>query len=257
MNLHFESKIVEHYKSRSQKIRVLTEDWIKRNQYCPICGNDILTNYEANKPVADFYCIDCKSDFELKSKENKKGLLGNKIADGAYNTMIDRITSMQNPNFLFLTYNNNSVNNLILIPNHFFVPSIIEKRKPLSDNARRAGWVGCNINIGEIPDNGKIFIIKNNFSIEREKVISNYNKTKSLQTSNLESRGWIMDILICINKIPTDEFSLKQMYDFENELKLKHPENNFIKDKIRQQLQYLRDKGFIEFKSPGNYKKIL
>ncbi|MDD2577659.1 MAG: DpnI domain-containing protein [Bacteroidales bacterium] len=257
MNLHFESKIAEHYKSRSQIIRVLTEDWIKRNQYCPICGNDILTNYEANKPVADFYCLDCKSDFELKSKENKKGLLGNKIADGAYNTMIDRITSMQNPNFLFLTYNNNSVNNLILIPNHFFVPSIIEKRKALSDNARRAGWVGCNINIGEIPDNGKIFIIKNNFSIEREKVISNYNKTKSLQTSNLESRGWIMDILICINKIPTDEFSLKQMYDFENELKLKHPENNFIKDKIRQQLQYLRDKGFIEFKSPGNYKKIL
>lgn len=47
------------------------------------------------------------------------------------------------------------------------------------------------------------------------------------------------------------------MYSFESELRLKYPENNFIKDKIRQQLQYLRDKGFIEFKSPGNYKKIL
>ena len=256
MNLDFESKIAEQYKSSSQKIRVLTEDWIKRNQYCPICGKDMLINYEANKPVADFYCLDCKSDFELKSKENKKGLLGNRITDGAYDTMIDRITSMQNPNFLFLTYYNNSINNLILIPNHFFVPSIIEKRKPLSDTAKRAGWVGCNINIGEIPDNGKIYIIKDKIEINREKVIHNYNKTKSLLTSNLESRGWIMDTLICINKIPTDEFTLKQMYDFENELKLKHPENNFIKDKIRQQLQYLRDKGFIEFKSPGNYKKI-
>ena len=40
-------------------------------------------------------------------------------------------------------------------------------------------------------------------------------------------------------------------------LKNKHPENNFIKDKIRQQLQNLRDKGFIEFTSRGNYKKIL
>ena len=43
---------------------------------------------------------------------------------------------------------------------------------------------------------------------------------------------------------------------FEDELKKKHPDNNFIKDKIRQQLQYLRDKGFIEFVTPGHYKKI-
>ena len=32
--------------------------------------------------------------------------------------------------------------------------------------------------------------------------------------------------------------------------------NNFIKDKIRQQLQLLRDRGLIEFKGNGNYKKI-
>ena len=69
MNLHFESEIAKQYNSKSQKIRVLTEDWVKRNQYCPICGNDILNNYDANKPVADFYCSDCQSDFELKSKE--------------------------------------------------------------------------------------------------------------------------------------------------------------------------------------------
>ena len=46
------------------------------------------------------------------------------------------------------------------------------------------------------------------------------------------------------------------MYAFENELKLKHPENNFIKDKIRQQLQYLRDKGFVKFLERGKYKKL-
>jgi len=45
------------------------------------------------------------------------------------------------------------------------------------------------------------------------------------------------------------------MYAFENELKVKHPENNFVKDKIRQQLQNLRDKGFIEFITPGHYRK--
>ena len=257
MNLRFNTEIANNYTSNSQKIRVLTEDWVKRNLYCPICGQEMLYEYESNRPVADFYCDSCKSEYELKSKQSSFGKLGNKIVDGAYETMINRITSMQNPNFFFLTYNDDLVNNFLLIPNHFFTPSIIEKRKPLSDTARRAGWVGCNINIGEIPESGKIYIVKNNVQIEQEKVIASYERTKTLQTNNLESRGWIMDILICINKIPYDDFSLEQMYSFEKELKIKHPENNFIKDKIRQQLQNLRDKGFIEFTSRGNYKKIL
>lgn len=47
------------------------------------------------------------------------------------------------------------------------------------------------------------------------------------------------------------------MYQFKEVLKLKYPDNDFIKDKIRQQLQLLRDKGLIEFKTRGNYKKII
>lgn len=257
MNLRFNTEIANNYTSNSQKIRVLTEDWVKRNLYCPICGKEMLNEYESNRPVADFYCESCKSEYELKSKQSSFGKLGKKIVDGAYETMITRITSMQNPNFFFLTYNEDLVNNFLLIPNHFFTPSIIEKRKPLSDTAKRAGWIGCNINIEEIPESGKIYIVKNNVQIGQEKVIASYERTKTLQTDNLESRGWLMDILICINKIPFDSFSLEQMYAFEKDLKNKHPENNFIKDKIRQQLQNLRDKGFIEFTSRGNYKKIL
>lgn len=256
MNLSFNTNIITQYKSKSQQIRVLTEDWVSRNLFCPICGSPILNNYKANKPVADFFCDKCKSDFELKSKESKKGELGKRIVDGAYETMIHRITSLQNPNFFFLTYNNNIVNNFILIPNHFFIPDIIEKRNPLSDHAKRAGWVGCNINIENIPESGKIFIIKDNQEIEKDKVISDYKRTKSLKTNNLENRGWIIDVLNCIDKIKTDDFNLKQMYAFEACLKVKHPDNNFVKDKIRQQLQYLRDRGFIEFKTRGKYRKV-
>jgi type II restriction enzyme len=36
----------------------------------------------------------------------------------------------------------------------------------------------------------------------------------------------------------------------------KHPDNRNIKDKIRQQLQYLRDLGLIEFKERGVYRKL-
>lgn len=256
MDLRLNYHIAEGYSSSSQKARVITEDWVSRNLYCPICGEPIINHYEANRPVADFFCQQCKSDFELKSKENKKGLLGDKIVDGAYETMIERITSLRNPNFFFMTYANFAVSNFILIPNYFFTPHIIEKRNPLSENARRAGWVGCNINIGDIPQSGKIFIIKNGEEINHQKVVEDYRLAASLKTDNLDSRGWIIDVLKCVDKMPEREFKLSDIYTFEDELKIKHPNNNFVKDKIRQQLQTLRDKGFIEFLSRGNYRKI-
>ena len=59
-----------------------------------------------------------------------------------------------------------------------------------------------------------------------------------------------------IDKIPTKDFSLSEIYKFEKYLKGKFPNNNWIKDKIRQQLQVLRDKGILEFKGSGKYKKI-
>ncbi len=46
------------------------------------------------------------------------------------------------------------------------------------------------------------------------------------------------------------------MYKFEKELYLKHPSNNNIKPKIRQQLQYLRDKGYLTFDGNGTYTTI-
>ena len=254
MNFHFDLSAASGYKSNSQIIRKLTENWVAKNLYCPICGQSHINQYEANHPVGDFFCNSCSSDFELKSKDGIK--LSSKILDGAYDTMIERITSFRNPNFFFMNYKNYTVQNFILIPNHFFTPPIIEKRKPLSPEARRAGWVGCNINISNIPNTGRIFIVKNQEEIDHEKVIAQYAKTKTLKTSNIEARGWLLDILMCIEKIPGKDFTLKQVYTFEDELRIKHPENNFIKDKIRQQLQYLRDKGFIEFISPGHYKKI-
>lgn len=256
MNLELDIHIAKQYKSTSQRIRILTEHWVGNNLFCPICGNTELTHYEANRPVADFFCNNCRSDYELKSKENPKGELGRKIVDGAYTTMIERITSMQNPNFFFLTYAQNYVNNFILIPKYFFTPSIIEKRKPLSETARRAGWVGCNINIENIPECGKIYIVKDCHEIEYKQVIANYQRTQCLLTHDLDSRGWIMDVLNCIGKIQEDDFSLDKVYSFENELQLRHPKNRFIKEKIRQQLQLLRDKGIIEFTTRGKYRKI-
>ena len=38
MDLRFNTSLAEGYKSGSQIARVLTEDWLARNMYCPICG---------------------------------------------------------------------------------------------------------------------------------------------------------------------------------------------------------------------------
>jgi len=255
MNLHFDLNIANSYTSNSQKARVLTESWVKNNSYCPNCGEIRISEFENNKPVADFYCSNCNEEFELKSKYSKS--IGKKIVDGAYSTMIERINSDNNPNFFFLTYDrtNWSVNNFMIIPKHFFVSDIIEKRKPLADTARRAGWVGCNIELNKIPEKGRIFLVKNTKVINPENVISDWKQTSFLKDRKGSSRGWILDIMNCVDRIQTDTFNLKQVYSFEEELKLKYPNNNFIKDKIRQQLQILRDKEIIEFNQRGVYKK--
>ena len=256
MNLRFDTSLAVGYHSGSQISRVVTEDWVARNMFCPVCGAPVLGHYEANKPVADFFCDDCKSDFELKSKESKTATIGHKIADGAYSTMIERITSLRNPHLFVMTYADWQVNNLLLIPNYFFVPDIIEKRKPLANTARRAGWTGCNIEIGDIPVSGKIFIIKNSQQEDKSKVIDLYQRTLSLQKTEIDSRGWLMDVLKCVERIPHEDFTTNEIYAFVDELQMKHPDNNHVPDKIRQQLQYLRDKGFLKFTSRGHYKKI-
>lgn len=254
MNLHFDINLANKYNSNSQIARVLTENWVLNNSYCPSCGELPLNEFENNRPVADFYCKKCNEEFELKSKSGK---LSNKITDGAYSTMIERINAENNPNFFFLTYTKQwTVNDFLIIPKQFFTPEIIIKRPPLAETARRAGWIGCNIDISKVADVGKIFLIKNSKTINQEIVKETFNKTLFLRTKNKDAKGWILDVMNCIDSINTEKFTLEDIYKFEEKLKLKYPNNNFIKDKIRQQLQFLRDKGIIEFSSRGNYKKI-
>ncbi|RDB03191.1 DpnI domain-containing protein [Runella aurantiaca] len=254
MNLNFNTKLAEGYTSNSQIARILTENWVKENAYCPCCGEIPLNEFENNRPVADFYCKKCSEEFELKSKSGK---LSNTINDGAYSTMIERINSNQNPNFFFLTYSKKwSVENFLIIPKQFFTNEIIIKRPPLSATARRAGWVGCNIDISRVAEAGKVFLIKDTKLIHKSIVEDSFKKTLFLRKQNIEIKGWLLDLMVCVDSIENETFTLDDIYKFEGKLKLKHPSNNFIKDKIRQQLQVLRDKGIIEFISRGKYKKL-
>jgi len=256
INLNINSNLANSYKSNAQKIRILTENWVNEHIFCAKCGESIK-KYDNNRPVADLYCSNCKEDFELKSKQNS---LGKKIVDGAYSAMIERLQSDTNPNFFFLNYNKQNLDiiNFFLVPKYFFTPDIIEKRKPLSANARRAGWIGCNILIDHIPNSGKIFYVKNSQIIRKDEVLYSWQKINFVKNlSDLNARGWLLDIILCIEKLNKQNFTLNDLYQFENYLQYKHPYNNHIKVKIRQQLQTLRDKNFLTFESKGRYKLIL
>lgn len=255
MDLHFNVSLSAGYKSGSQIARVLTEDWLARNMYCPVCGEFAVQRAEPNAPVKDYVCENCKSQYELKSKKSNSPLFNSAVADGVYRTMIGRITSLNNPSFFFMHYDHYEVNNLVIVPKCFFTPEIIEKRKPLPENDRRAGWEGCNILMRNIPNIAKIPIIQNGIPLPVKDVVDKYNKVYSLQAKSVLGRGWLVDTLRLVERLGND-FTLDEMYRFVPELQVKYPGNNHIHDKLRQQLQFLRDKGLIEFVSRGKYRRL-
>jgi len=189
MNLSLNIDLARPYNNNSQKARVLTENWMHQEIFCPSCGANIC-KYNNNQPASDFYCKKCGENYELKSCS--KYSFGSKIVDGAYQTMIEKLSSDKNPNMCLLNYETTSwrVTDFMIIPKHFFVPEMIERRNPLSKNARRAGWVGCNILMDSIPSTGKIFYIKNREIISKAKILNIWGKTLFLRkTKTLKSKG--------------------------------------------------------------------
>ena len=83
-----------------------------------------------------------------------------------------------------------------------------------------------------------------------------YNRLRPLKTLQLESRGWTLDVLNVVNSLKKAEFSLAEIYGLDGGLQRLHPHNLHVKDKIRQQLQRLRDLGFLEFLGRGKYRLI-
>ena len=112
MNLKFNTDLIANYKSAAQQARVMSEDWLARNMYCPICGENTMRRAEANSPVKDYICQNCKSQYELKSKKSTTDRFSSTVNDGVYRTMIERITALDNPSFFFLHYDRYEVKNL-------------------------------------------------------------------------------------------------------------------------------------------------
>lgn len=66
---------------------------------------------------------------------------------------------------------------------------------------------------------------------------------------------WASDVWACVKRLG-ETFTLEDIYRHEKHLARLHPDNRNIRAKIRQQLQVLRDEGFIEFTGRGRYRRI-
>ena len=160
MNLNLNVSLAELYNNNSQKARVMTEDWASRYVICPNClPTPVLEKLPNNAPVADSQCSVCLAQYELKAKAGK---IGPSVSDGAYRKMLERLAASTNPHLIVMRYKSGpewQVQDLFIMPNFLFVPKIIQPRKPLSSSAKRAGWQGCNILLGAVPDVGRISLL--------------------------------------------------------------------------------------------------
>ena len=96
MKLGFEETQLP-YTSGSQSARVWTERWVRSCVYCPNCGCPTINPFPNNSPVADFFCVSCKEEYELKSQ---KSIFGNKVLDVSFRTKCERLVADNNPNLL-------------------------------------------------------------------------------------------------------------------------------------------------------------
>jgi type II restriction enzyme len=216
------------------------------------CTSDRLTSSKVNTQAIDFVCPECAESFQLKSFKtwNRR-----KIVDAAYDSMLRAIRSDRAPNLLIMQYSSDwLIRNLLLVPHAFFTETVIEKRPPLSSGARRAGWVGCNILLERIPEDGKISIVSEGSAVAEQQVRHEFSRIRKLAEVPPTVRGWTLDVLGVIRKLGKSNFSLREVYLFEADLQRLHPKNQNVRPKIRQQLQVLRRLGLISFTSPGSYE---
>jgi type II restriction enzyme len=251
MNLQCTVELAAAYKSRSQIARVLTEEWCTRELYCPACISDQLSPSRVNTPVVDFTCPGCEQAFQLKSLKTWDP---KRVVDAGYESMIGAIRADRVPNLLVLQYSEDwFVRNLLLVPRFFFSESSIEKRRPLGPQARRAGWVGCNILLAQIPINGRIAVVSAGSPMPEGQVRAKFARARGLAKIPPSLRGWTLDTLNAVHRLGKPQFTLKEIYAFEDELQAGHPQNRNVRPKIRQQLQVLRDLGLLRFTGPGEY----
>jgi len=245
--------LAAQFTSASQQARVVTEAWAQENLFCVNCESERLCAAPPNTQALDFRCKGCPETFQLKSQSSP---FGSRVTDSGYDAMCRAIRSDQVPNLILLHYDrvNWQVENAMLIPSFGFSLASVEKRKPLASTARRAGWVGCNILLSNIPADLRLPLVTKAQVANADAVREQYRTMSKLRHIDVSARGWLLDVLNVARSLNKQEFSLSELYSHDQQLSKLHPLNLNVRPKIRQQLQKMRDMGFLNFVGNGTYR---
>ncbi len=251
MDLTCDISVATGYKSAAQITRVVSEAWLSKNGYCLACNANSLNRSRANTRCTDFVCPDCGENYELKTFQKRPT---STLVDGAYRPLIERVMSGSAPTLFLLQRSTTwAVESLTAIHSAFLTPSVIEKRKPLSSSAVRAGWVGCNIRLDRIGFDGEVRIVENGRVNTKAEVRKQFSRYISLSSIDPRERGWTTFTLARVRSLSLRHFTLADLYQKERQFEASYPNNRNIRPKIRQQLQVLRDLGLIRFDGRGHY----
>jgi type II restriction enzyme len=253
--LRCDISIANSYTSQSQRSRVISESWFRSFGYCLSCDSDELRPTAANTRASDFVCPECDQSYELKSFALKPK---RSLVDGAYSAMMSRIRSGDAPTLMLLERSQAwDVRSLTALHGTFLTPGVLVQRKALSPGARRAGWVGCNIRLDLIAADAQIAVVKDGRPNEPDVVRAAFRQFNRLGDLGLNARGWATLTLRMIRSLGADAFSLDELYRREQLFSTAYPMNRNVRAKIRQQLQVLRDLGYVEFCGRGTYRLLI
>lgn len=87
-------------------------------------------------------------------------------------------------------------------------------------------------------------------------MVKKFDKMRFHEVVLLDSTGWTAQIQEIVESLVSPHFTLDDIYEFEGALEILHPDNKHIREKIRQQLQILRDNNVIEFNGDGEYTRL-
>lgn len=137
----------------------------------------------------------------------------------------------------------------------------------------------CVQQILVIPTGAYLAVVTESSVTSESEVREKFHRIKPLKDISAKERGWTLDVLNLVRRIvdsrgrgneskagkseaneglltssPTNEFTNEDVYAHARELEQLHPDNRHVKDKIRQQLQVLRDAKLLIHVSSGVWR---
>jgi hypothetical protein len=143
------------YKSKSQIARVVIEPWAEYNLYCLECSSDDISALPNNTKIADLRCPLCNTAYQVKSTN---GRFADAVHGADYKAYAAAAEQGVFPNLVLVEWDSrfSCVFVVRAIQGKAITESRVIPRNALSENARRAGWRGCTIDVSGLPAVGLV-----------------------------------------------------------------------------------------------------